>query len=93
MCLRRRAPLPAVHKTPSFPPILVSVTCSISDHDATLYQIDISPKFTLKPPGKIYQFHKGDFVGLKASLTTLSSDYLSTHPECNTVDENWSYIP
>ena len=44
------------------------------------------------PPRKIYQFHKGDFVGLKASLTTLSSDYLSTNPECNTVDENWSYI-
>ena len=43
-------------------------------------------------PRKIFQFHKGDFVGLKVSLTTLSSNYLSTHPECNNVDENWSYI-
>ena len=34
------------------------------------------PKFTPKPPRKIYQFHKDDFVGLEASLTTLSSDYL-----------------
>ena len=41
---------------------------------------------------KIFQFHKGDFVGLKASLTTLSSDYLSTHPECTTVHKKWSYI-
>ena len=39
------------------------------------------------PPGKSISF-----VGLKASLTTLSSDYLSTHPECNTVNDNWSYI-
>ena len=63
-------------------------------HLRHLCKIDISPKFTPKPPPrKIYQFHKGDFVGLKASLTTLSSDYLSTHPECNTVDETWSYIP
>lgn len=57
------------------------VTCGISDHDATLFEIDISPKFTPKPPRKIYQFHKGDFVDLKASLTTLSSDCLSAHPE------------
>ena len=47
-------------------------------------------------PGENYQFHKGNFVGLKASLITLSSDYLQcitcTYPECNIVDENWSYI-
>ena len=28
----------------------------------------------------------------RASLTTLSLDYLSTHPECTIVDENLSYI-
>ena len=68
------------------------VTCGISDHDATIFEIDISQKFKPKPPRKIYQFHKDDFVGLKASLTTLFSDYLSPHPECTTVDDNWSYI-
>ncbi|CAH3139336.1 unnamed protein product [Porites lobata] len=78
---------PELQETPSSPPILVSVTCGIS---ARL----IFPRSSRRnPPRKIYQFHKGDFVGLKASLTTLSSDYLSTHPECNTVDETWSYIP
>ena len=44
------------------------------------------------PLWKIYQCHKGNFAGLKGSLTTLASNYLSTHPESNTVDENWSYI-
>ena len=63
------------------------VTCGISHHDATIFQIDISQKFKPNPPGKSISF-----VGLKASLTTLSSDYLSTHPECNTVNDNWSYI-
>ena len=68
------------------------VTCGISDHDAILFEVDISPKFTPKPPRKMYQFHKGDFVGLKSSLSTLAPDYLSTQPESKTVDENWSYI-
>jgi len=69
------------------------VTCGISDHDATIFEIDISQNFKPNPPPrKIYQFHKADFVGLKASLTTLSFDYLSTHPECNTVDDNGCYI-
>jgi len=68
------------------------VTCGISDHDAILFEADIFPKFTPKPPRKIYQFHKGDFAGLKANLAPLASDYLSTHPESNTVHENWSYI-
>ena len=52
------------------------VTCGIYDHDAILIEVDISPKF----------------VGLKSSLSTLASDYLSTQPESKIVDENWSYI-
>ena len=73
------------------------VTGGISDHDATLFEVDVSPKFTPRPfppppPRKIRQFHKGDFAGLKRSLSTFASDYLSTYPESNTVDENRSYI-
>ena len=45
--------------------------------------------FTLARKQKSISFTRAT---LKASLTTLSSDYLSTPTECTTVDENWSYI-
>ena len=66
------------------------VTCGISDHDATIFEIDISQKFKPNPPENL-SVSQGRLCRFKGKLT-LSSDYLSTHPECNTVDDNWSYI-
>ena len=70
------------------------ITCCISDEDAILFEADISLKFMPKLPRKIFHFHKGDFASLKASLTLLASNSLSTKPgEYNvTVHKNWSYI-
>ena len=68
------------------------ITCGISDHDDALFETDISPSFSPKPRRKIYQFHKGDYSGLKESLSTLTSEYSATCPASNTVDENLSFI-
>ena len=96
MCICRLALLPAVHETLSSPPILVLFRPVLSPTASLImtprYLRLIFPRSSCRKPRKIYQFHKGDFVGLKASLTTLSSDYLSTHPECNIDDENCFYI-
>ena len=40
------------------------VTCGISDHDATLFKIDISPKFMPNPRGKL-SVSQGQLCGLK----------------------------
>ena len=64
----------------------------VAGSSAALFEIDISPNFSPKPPRKFYQFHKGEYTGLKASLSTLAAEYSATRPESNTADENWSFI-
>ena len=56
------------------------VTPGISDHDAILFEVDLSPKYTPKPPRKVYQFHKADYDGLRFHLSSFSNQYLTSDP-------------
>ena len=70
------------------------MTPGISDHDAVLFDVVMSPnyKFTPKRPHKIYQWYKGDIAGLRDSISTFASTYVASDPEANTVNENWALI-
>ena len=67
------------------------VVPSISDHDAILFEIDVSPKFTAKPPRKVLQHHKGDYDGIHSNMASFADSYL-TSSENRTIDENWTLI-
>ena len=64
----------------------------ISDHDAILFEVDLSPKYTPKPPRKVYQFHKADYDGLRSQMSFFSKQYLASDPGENSVEENWHKI-
>ena len=68
------------------------VTPGISDHDAILFEVDLSPKYTPKPPRKVYQFHKADYDGLRFHLSSFSNQYLTSDPGKRSVEENWHKI-
>ena len=61
-------------------------------NDAILFEVDVSPKFAPKPPTRVYQFHKGDYEGLRAHLSSFRDRYLASSPEGRPVEENWSII-
>lgn len=68
------------------------VVHGISDHDAVLFEINMSPKCPLKPPRKILQYHKGDFDGLRSHLSSFATTYLESDPVNRSVVENWNII-
>ena len=64
----------------------------ISDHDAILFEVDLSPKYTPKPPQKMYQFHKADYDGLRSQMSSFSNQYLASDPGKNSMEDNWHKI-
>ena len=65
-----------------------NVTPAISDYDAILFEVDLSPQNTPKPPRKVYQFHKAENDG----LPSFSNQYLASDPGKNSVKDNWYKI-
>ena len=49
----------------------------ISDHDAVLFEVNMSPRCPPKPPRKILQYHKADFDGLRSHLSSIVLHYVS----------------
>ena len=64
----------------------------ISDHDAILFEVDVAPKFAPKPPRRVYQFHKGEYEGLRAHLSSFCDQSLASGPKERSVEDNWSII-
>ena len=67
------------------------VVPGISDHDAVLFEVNMSPTCPPKPR-KILQFHKADFDGLRSHLSSFATTYLDSDPVNRSVDENWNII-
>ena len=68
------------------------VVPGISDHDAVLFEVNMSPKCPPKPPRDLLQFHKADFDGLRSHLSSFATTYLDSNPVNRSVDENWNII-
>ena len=64
----------------------------IRDHDAILFEVNMSPKCPPKPPRKILQYHKADFDGLRSHLSSFANAYLDSDPVNRPVDKNWNII-
>ena len=67
-------------------------THGISDHDAILFEVDVTPKPATKPPRKVFQFHKGNYDGLCTRMASFADEYLGSCPGNRSVDENWARI-
>ena len=78
-----------------FPPALTMSKLTIpgiSDHDAILFEVDLSPKYIPKPARKMYQFHKADYDGLRSQMSFFSNQYLASDLGENSVKANWHKI-
>ena len=64
----------------------------ISDHDAILFEVDVTPKPATKPPSEVFQFHKGNYDGLRTRMASFADEYLGSCPGNRSVDENWARI-
>ena len=55
----------------SYPTVIQAchVLPGTSDHDAVLFEVNVSPRCPPKPPQKILQYHKADFDGLRSHLS------------------------
>ena len=61
----------------------------ISDHDIPLADCDIKPRYTKKPPRKVYNYKKADWDMLREEAKSFTADFLTDHRD-RSVEENWS---
>ncbi|XP_072022153.1 uncharacterized protein [Amphiura filiformis] len=76
-------------------PHLVSniiVSSGISDHDIVTFDINMKPKYQVKPPRKMYNFLKADESVLNEKVAAFTQEFLASNPSLNTVDTNWEKI-
>lgn len=59
---------------------------------AILLEADEAPKSAPKPPWRVYQFHKRNFEGFRARMSSFSDWCLHSHPEDRSVEQNLSNI-
>ncbi len=70
--------------------VLNTTTVSgISDHLAVVFEVNLKPSRVVKPPHKIYNYKKADFIGLNDHMLNSSSLFFSSNPENRSVEENW----
>nr|XP_054755967.1 uncharacterized protein LOC129261972 [Lytechinus pictus] len=64
----------------------------ISDHDITLFDINMRPKLQRKPVRRIYQYDKADKQDIKERCSQMSYDYFERSPEDISVEDNWIFF-
>ncbi|XP_048586113.1 uncharacterized protein LOC125568277 [Nematostella vectensis] len=75
----------------TYPNVIVntSTASGLSDHLAVIFEVNLKPSRSLKPPHKVYQYKKANFPDLCKFMSDSSTTFFSTNPEKRTVEENW----
>ena len=64
----------------------------MSDHNVVLSEIDISPKFTTSPPGKIQEYNQANWSDVKEAANDIRVNYFAKNPDKYLVQENCKFI-
>ena len=68
----------------------ITTACGISDHLAVVFEVNLKPTRTVKPPHKVYSYKKANFEGLNEHMRKSSSVFFSSNPQDRSVEENWN---
>ncbi len=67
----------------------VATTPGMSDHEAVVFNIDISAAKANKKARKVFIYHKGNMDGLKDDMRAFQESFLTANPYGRTVETNW----
>ena len=67
----------------------VSVVPGISDHEAIYFHFNLKSLSYRDNSHNIYLYHKGDFDGIKKSITDFQKAFLSSNPYGKSIEQNW----
>ena len=67
----------------------VSVVPGISDHEAIYFHFNLKSLSYRNNNHNIYLYHKGDFDGIKKSITDFPKAFLSSNPYDKSIEQNW----
>ena len=62
----------------------------LSDHLAVIFEVNLKPTRSVKPPHKVYLYNKANFDGLREFMSDLSSAFFASKPEEKSIEENWN---
>ena len=63
---------------------------SLNDHLAVIFEINLKPLCSTKPPHKAYIYKKANFDGLNDFISKSSSEFFASNPCGNSVEQNWN---
>ena len=62
----------------------------LSDHLAVIFEVNLKPTRSVKPPHKVYLYNKANFDGLTEFMSDSSSAFFASKPEERSIEENWN---
>ena len=68
----------------------VFMSSGLSDHLAVIFEINLKPLRSTKPPHKAYIYKKANFDGLNDFISKSSSEFFASNPCGNSVEQNWN---
>ena len=68
----------------------VFMSSGLRDHLAVIFEINLKPLRSTKPPHKAYIYKKANFDGLNDFISKSSSEFFASNPCGNPVEQNWN---
>ena len=63
----------------------------LSDHLAVIFEVNLKPTRSVKPPHKVYLiYNKANFDGLRDFMSDSSYAFFASKPEEKSIEENWN---
>ena len=67
----------------------VSTVTGISDHLAVIFNVNLKPTRSSKPPHKVFMYKRADFDGLNDYMHKASNSFFASNPDEKFINENW----
>ena len=80
------------HNLSTYPNIIgaTSNVSGLSNHLAVIFEVNLKPTRSIKPPHKVYFYNKANFDGLRKLMSDSWSAFFASKPEERSVEENWN---
>ena len=70
----------------------VSTVTGISDHLAVIFNVNLKPARSSKPPHKVFMYNRANFDGLNDCIHKASNSFFVSNPDEKSINENWQYF-